>query len=195
MTHDFNWHPGIADPTAGGWITVLLYFLAAASCWKTMVFVRLVDKSDARIWWAIFLMFFLLGINKGLNLQTAVTELGRTVAYSEGWYDDRRTMQFWLVGALGAIATGVSTAVMFWARNFPIQIRLGLLGSMFVSAYVVIRAVSFHNFDAFITSHIFGLRWNWILEMTGIVAVLSASEWQRAQLSRKQTESKGAPSE
>src|SRR5262245_53819348 len=25
--HQFNWTPGIGDPTIGGWITVLLYFL------------------------------------------------------------------------------------------------------------------------------------------------------------------------
>ena len=32
MTH-FNWTPKIGDPTIAGWVTVVLYLLAAGSCW------------------------------------------------------------------------------------------------------------------------------------------------------------------
>jgi hypothetical protein len=32
VTH-FNWTPRIGDPTIGDWVTVVLYRLAAGSCW------------------------------------------------------------------------------------------------------------------------------------------------------------------
>jgi hypothetical protein len=32
---EFDWRPGIGDPTIGGWLTVILYFLTMVSCWRT----------------------------------------------------------------------------------------------------------------------------------------------------------------
>src|SRR5882724_10971904 len=32
--HEFDWSPGIGDPTIGGWLTVILYFLTMVSCWR-----------------------------------------------------------------------------------------------------------------------------------------------------------------
>ena len=79
MTQNFDWEPGIGDPTIGGWITVVLYFLAGASCWKTTGIVLRQSRgqySDGYVWRAISVVFFFLGINKQLDLQSAMTELG-----------------------------------------------------------------------------------------------------------------------
>jgi hypothetical protein len=50
-----------------------------------------------------------------------------------------------------------------------------------VLGYVLtpIRAASFHHVDRFIGQKILGLRWNWVLEMSGISLVLltSQSSW------------------
>jgi hypothetical protein len=51
-----------------------------------------------------------------------------------------------------------------------------------VLGYVFIRAASFHHIDRFIDSRILGFKWNWVLEMGGIVIVLLGSEWRRAKL-------------
>ena len=40
-----------------------------------------------------------------------------------------------------------------------------------VMGFVVIRAASFHHVDAFLASRLGGLRWNWILELGGILIV------------------------
>jgi hypothetical protein len=45
---------------------------------------------------------FALGINKQLDLQTALTELGRVLALSQGWYEQRQVVQFWFIAALAA---------------------------------------------------------------------------------------------
>ena len=62
--------------------------------------------------------------------------------------------------------------------RFPAPTWLALVGSTFVLGFVIIRAASFHHIDRFIGNQILGLRWNWVLEMGGIVLVLLASIWR-----------------
>jgi hypothetical protein len=92
--NQFNWTPGIGDSTVGGWITVLLYFLAAVSCWRTA---RNSNLLDQKIWHAISISFFALGINKQLDLQSALTGFGRVIAFQEGWYRQRETVQLYFI--------------------------------------------------------------------------------------------------
>ena len=185
MAEIFNWQPSIGDPTIGGWITVALYLLAGISCWKTKGGVFREDpnqQSDGSIWRAISVVFFFLGINKQLDLQSAMTELGRAAAYSGGWYEMRRTVQiYFIVGIVLACAAAVP-AILFWARKSPSETWLALVGSTFVLGYVLIRAASFHHIDHFLSSRLFGFKWLWFFEMTGIGIVLLASEWRRASL-------------
>jgi ABC-type Mn2+/Zn2+ transport system permease subunit len=124
--------------------------------------------------------FFFLGINKQLDLQSAMTELGRIVAFAGGWYEQRRTVQVYFVIGVAAACVAGTLILLFWTRKSPIQTWLALGGSTFVLGYVLIRAASFYHIDHFIGGRVLGLKWNWILEMTGIAIVLLASEWRRA---------------
>jgi hypothetical protein len=38
-------------------------------------------------------MLFLLGVNKQLDLQTLLGDVGRSVSTAQGWYDKRRAVQ------------------------------------------------------------------------------------------------------
>jgi hypothetical protein len=182
---EFNWHPGIGDPTIGGWVTVVLYFLASVSCWKTAAIVRVRDRdveSDSYAWRAISISFFALGINKQLDLQTALTELGRVIAVEGGWYGQRQTVQVYFIIGVAIVCLMAALTLLFWARRSPVQTWFGIVGSTFVLGYVLIRAASFHHIDRFIDGRILGFKWNWVLEMGGIVIVLLGSEWRRAKL-------------
>lgn len=188
MLENFSWRPGIGDPSFGGWITVALYVLAGVSCWRTAGVekaVGVVVRNEASTWRLISVAFFALGFNKQLDLQSALTEIGRVVALSGGWYDQRRMVQLYFILAMLVIAAAVIPIVLFKVRKLSRQVLLALAGSMFVFGYVVIRAASFHHFDRFIGSRILGLQWNWILEITGIVLVALASEWRRMNISRQ----------
>jgi hypothetical protein len=179
--------PGIGDPTIGGWVTVVLYLLACLSCWKTAEVSLRRDRngqSDSHVWRAISIAFLFLGINKQLDLQSAMTELGRMVAFSGGWYEQRRTVQIYFVTGVAATCATSTIILLFWIRKSPIQTWLALVGSTFVLGYVLIRAASFHHVDDFIGRRVLGFKWNWILEMTGIAIVLLASEWRRAGIVR-----------
>jgi hypothetical protein len=182
-TLQFNWRPGIGDPTIGGWVTVVLYLLASISCWRTAGLIGLRDRDgwhDRRTWYAIAVLFLGLGINKQLDLQTALTELGRIVAVLGGWYDERRAVQIFFISGVAAASVAVTSVLLLWARRSPIQTWLALVGSCLVLGYVLIRAASFHHIDRFIGRTILGLKWNWVLEIGGITIVLLASEWRRA---------------
>ena len=91
MAH-FNWSPGIGDPTVAGWLTVILYFVTSVSCWILARELRSADIERCA-WRSISILFFFLGINKQLNLQTALTEAGRYLAYYQGWYGQRQLVQ------------------------------------------------------------------------------------------------------
>ena len=92
----FNWTPGIGDPTIGGWLTVALYLVASVSCWILARNLRLEDAPrlrERRAWQSISVLFLALGVNKQLDLQTALTESGRVLAQYQGWYQQRQLVQ------------------------------------------------------------------------------------------------------
>jgi hypothetical protein len=184
----FNWSPGIGDPTFMGWLTVVLYFLAALGCWITA---RTLNSEgfaaggtkEVRAWRWIAVAFVALGINKQLDLQTALTEAGRALANFQGWYDQRQSVQVAFIVLITIICLTAAVVLVRWARQAPSATWSALIGSISVICYVLIRAASFLHIDRFIGAEILGLRWNWILEIGGISVVLAASYWRRRQAS------------
>jgi hypothetical protein len=183
----FNWTPGIGDPTFVGWLTVVLYFATSISCWK----LRYKTEPDGRrrsnedlAWRFIAILFLALGINKQLDLQTALTEAGRVVAHLQGWYEQRRPIQLDFIGLVAATCVTVAITLLIWMRRAPIPTWLALMGTILVFGYVLIRAASFHHIDRFIGESILGLRWNQVIEISGISLVLIASQWRQIALSK-----------
>jgi hypothetical protein len=186
MAH-FSWSPGIGDPTVGGWLTVALYLLAAINCWSTARRLRPTSAHllhERHAWLAISVLFLLLGINKQLDLQTALTEVGRMLAVSEGWYRDRQKVQIAFILVVAAVCASAAIVLLIWERHAPPPTWLGLLGTVLVLGFVLIRASSFHHIDRFIHARVFGFHWNWILEMGGISLTLIASIWRRRRDAR-----------
>ena len=173
--HHFDWTPGIGDPSIAGWVTVVLYFLAMVSCWATA---RNPETKEWRIWAAISILFLGLGINKQLDLQSALTEFGRVLAFEQGWYDQRQSVQFEFIILVAIICVSAVVTLLIWARHAPFSTWVALLGTTLVVAFVLIRAASFHHIDRFIGTTVLGFRWNWVLEMGGISVVLFASRWR-----------------
>ncbi len=50
-----------------------------------------------------------------------------------------------------------------------------IAGILFILGFVLIRAASFHNVDAFLAARLGGMKWNWILELGGIAVVAAAA--------------------
>jgi hypothetical protein len=170
----FKWMPGIGDPTIVGWVTVGLYLAASALCWWVWRGHGAFGDREARAWRWLAALFLALGINKQLDLQTAVTEAGRMLAHRQGWYDHREIVQLCFVIVVAALGLLAATLLVVWTRRAQGATRMAILGALLVLTFVVIRAASFHHVDRFINERFLGLRWHWILEIGGILLVLLA---------------------
>ncbi|NTV96156.1 MAG: hypothetical protein HGA75_12190 [Thiobacillus sp.] len=171
-----RWSPGIGDPTLAGWLTVLLYLIAAWQCHRLIrsehtLRLRL-GIDEKRVWWAVAVGLALLGVNKQLDLQTALTEFARLLARQQGWYETRRAAQLWFLAAIGTLGLVASSSVALIAARMPTGTRIALAGCIALLAFVLIRAASFHHVDVLIRHPVLGLRINWILEIGGIAVVL-----------------------
>lgn len=186
----FNWSPRIGDPTPIGWLTVVLYLAAAYALWCVVRRLRTTgdDAGSEKLVWSIFaILFIALGINKQLDLQSAFTEIGRVIASAQGWYDQRWIVQVYFVGLVTGCAATAAVVLLVLLRRAPAPALLALLGTAFVLTFVVVRAASFHHVDVLIGRKVLGLRWNWILEIGGIMIVLLAARWRLKQLDRRQS--------
>ena len=56
---------------------------------------------------------------------------------------------------------------------------LALFGTITVLGFVLIRAASFEHIDRLIGERILGLRWHWVIEISGISLVLVSSQWRQ----------------
>jgi hypothetical protein len=174
-----SWTPGLGDPSILGWLTVACYLYAAWQCFR-LARSRLQNR-EGLIWWALALGLFALGINKQLDLQSALTEIGRIVARRQHWYDQRREVQVMFIGVVALLGLGGVTVLLLVTRRAPRPTRLATLGAAAVLTFVVIRAASFHHFDRFIRLRFAGFSANWILEVGGLLMVIFAA------LSRRRT--------
>ena len=195
-----EWSPTIGDPTVMGWLTVLAYFLTAWLCLQAFNTERRGPKRPFRqtvpallrvlrnrwphppaparraaLWLFLATAFFFLGINKQLDLQSLLTEVGRALAHQQGWYDQRRIAQAIFIG-LGLVAGVASLVTLAWlVRGELSDFRLPLAGLMFTVVFVITRAASFHHVDALLGFAPLGLRMNWVLELTGIGIVAAGA--------------------
>ncbi len=186
----FDWRPGIGDPTMLGWLTVVCYLLAAVSSYAVAQTLagsaHAVPRREILVWRALAVLFLLLGINKQLDLQSAFTEIGRYLAHRQGWYEQRKTMQLLFVGGVAIAGALVVAASIVLLRDVSYQTRIALLGGCLVLIFVVIRAASFHHVDVFLSTRLATVRWNAILEIGGLLFVLLGA-WLRTAAGRKQT--------
>ncbi len=173
-----QWSAGLGDKHPMGWLAVALYLLAAAACARAALrgtFPAQTEDRERLFWWFAAAILLLLAINKQLDLQSLLTSVARCMAMNQGWYEDRRGVQVRFVWAvLGAGALGI-VALGFLMRSTFARTGLAVLGLGLVCVFVAIRAASFHHVDTLIEGRWFGLRLNWLLEMSGPLIVLLAS--------------------
>ena len=101
-----RWEPGIGDPTVAGWLTVVGYGFAAWACWRVYTGRAGAPRarppaadSPTRFWLLLTIAMALLGINKQLDLQSALSQWARDIAIYDGWWDQRRAVQAAFIAA------------------------------------------------------------------------------------------------
>lgn len=176
-----TWSPGIGDPTIYGWVTVVAYLGASFLSFRAAALARELSNSrdaaarGASLFRSLGGLLFLLAVNKQLDLQTALTELGRISAHAHGWYDQRRKLQLAFIAAIGLGATVASVYVFRLARGLLRDVGLALFGMVVLLAFIAIRASSFHHVDLLLGFRLSSLSLNVVLELGGILLVASGA--------------------
>lgn len=166
---DEQWSPQIGDPTFAGWLTVSAY--AACAILGVFAFRRTTDRREQVFWALLALIVLFLCINKQLDLQSLLTAIGRCVSQLQGWYEERREFQRrFIVGTLVVAALFVSF-VLWLMRKRLTRNGVAIAGLAVVMAFVAVRAVGFHHFDAFIGSRAFDIRFNVLFELSGLILI------------------------
>jgi len=186
---DGRWRPGIGDPTLLGWITVAAYFSTMVACGRVWRLDRRASRNgksaSPTLWLVLAVLLGLLGVNKQLDLQSLLTEVGRTAARRQNWYAQRREVQAAFIVGVGVVALAALATLSWLARKEPRRNMTALAGIVLLFCFVMIRAASFHHFDMFIQSSFAGVKWNAILELGGIgLVALGAALAMRADRGR-----------
>jgi len=170
-----HWRPTIGDPSLMGWFTVGAYVAGAILAFWAARPHPANDRRPVVFWGAVGLLMVLLAINKQLDLQTLLTEIGRQTARYQGWMEQRRSVQFWFIVGFSILATAGFLGFVFFMRNWFRRFMLAFIGLFVLLSFIIIRAASFHHVDQFLNVRILHLRMNWILELSGIFIVLAAA--------------------
>ena len=194
------WRPRIGDASFMGWLTVAAYGLTAVLCLmaalkqnaglggsKAAGVAGAEDKGarlQRRLWLGVAVLMAFLCVNKQLDLQSLLTNIGRIVAKQGGWYNQRRTVQFWFVVAITLVGIAAIAFLMRKTRSLFKGRPLLLIGLSMLLLFVVMRAVSYHQVGVFLGKRVFGLKLNWILEL-GSIALVAVSAVQASHRTRK----------
>lgn len=158
----------VHDPGPLAWFVVAGYLIAACLAFRAA---SATCGRERGFWVATGIAMILLGINKQLDLQSDLTDIGRAAAHSEGWYGWRRDVQglFLLLMALGTAA--IATFLWRWLRDSSHSAKVAALGLVILLAFIFVRAASFHHIDYWVTIPIDGMRSGWWLELLGIAVI------------------------
>lgn len=164
-----SWKPQIGDPDLAGWLTFAAYMVCGV---LALAVSRKQPRGGGRRFWAALAVLMLfLGVNKELDLQTALIQAGRCLAQVQGWYAQRRLVQL----AFTALLLAVVLASLLWGRRALrgslADNRLALLGMAVLAAFVVIRAIGFQHLGALLGNRQFSDGTNYVFENTGLLLI------------------------
>ena len=169
-----RWRPGIGDPSVMGWLTVVAYLSVAALCWRCAGSARrgrpsVAGGKEPTTWYLLTALLLLLGVNKQLDLQSWMTQVGKELVRSDGW--SKSVIQGGFIAVVLATVV-IAVGLLFWLAWGRLR-RLGvaLVGVLFLLCFVTLRASSVHPVDRLLGTYVWGVKMNWVLELSGIACV------------------------
>jgi hypothetical protein len=171
--------------TTLGWTTFALYLIAAilsfrkaaASARGHSSAINGQQSSEmGRIWFWLGVVLALLGLNKPLDLQTRLIELGRQIAGRENLSAHHTGLHvlFFLGFMVLVIALFVAVRFRFAAEMGRVvrQLPVAAAGCALVCIYIVIRAASIDRVDQMLGMDLDRVPFLWLLEAGGLLLVI-----------------------
>lgn len=167
--------PRLADPTWKEWTRLSVYALAFALSARVASIRHGVRRH--RMWALLAVLVLLLGIERLFDSEAALTAVGRCVAHRNDWYAQRRHFQLDVLIALAALGVAGFLAVAIALGEALRESGAAFLGLCILVTFVLMRMVSYHNFDAVIASRAFGISANLVFESVGLVMICVNAIW------------------
>jgi len=164
----------IGDPDFMGWFTVGAYFACAIVALIAVLINQTGGTRSCFFWSLISLLMILLVVNKQIDLQSLLAEVGAQIAKARGWMDQRRIVQFWFIVPSGTTAMVAFLSFVIIMRSLFRRFILAFIGLFFLLSLIFLRALSFNHFDEILGFTPSGAKIYWVLELTGIYLILVA---------------------
>ena len=153
-----------------GWIITVAYFVAAWLCFDSF------RRGSQRVWLVMAVGMLLLGLNKQLDAQVLLREIGSYMAHQEGWFAYRRIVQA-VVGSITIALSAVAAWRMFLiARRSAGAIRWAVAGSLVLLAFFAMHVASFGHLGM----PYLGDNFDEVMEFGGVMCVAGGAwRWRR----------------
>ena len=147
-----------------------------------------------KFWFATGGLLLIIAVGRASNVGDVLTELGRERARSGGWYDVRRALQAWVIGAVAAV-WAVTVAIAVW--RVPERRRRYLPTALVVFTlvcFIGIRLISLHQVDALLHNRdVRGVTVGAAIEVGLLLLVLAVSAWRFRRPSGTQSDGRIEP--
>jgi len=166
------WVKDAGDYTPEGWFITIAYFIICLLCFLFLIKLQKnhanIDKTYIRFWYILTIVVFILGINKQLDVQMLLADIGRTYSQAYGWYNTRRPFQIQFISFFTSLATGFVILIGYALKNIWRRVCLPLLGVSILFGFVIIKASSLHRLETFFGKTLGGFHLFGILELIGL---------------------------
>ena len=179
ILHQIHWRPTSSAPSLMGWITFAAYFITSIA--SLILSYRKSDPVFCSFWIALSLILLILGINRLLDLQSYFTGMGRVISREQGWYGNRRKVQYILVVATFAVTMVAIISIILKINFVSQQFIFPATGLLLLLGFLIIQAISLHRVDRLMKLRLIGIKINWFFELCGIGIILVALLWEFAR--------------
>ena len=125
-----------------GWVTVTAYLAAAYLCYRAGRggIGEQLPPRVARIWYGLAVLLLALGINKQLDLQLLIRDLGKFALDAFAWQGKRHLIQSIYIGLVACGGMAIVGLLAWWARGAWRTVGGAFAGCVFLLCFVVVRA-------------------------------------------------------
>ena len=171
-TEIFRWKLGVGDPSYEGWAICILYLLASVMSWFRCRSFRESDPDYSRLWIFISGGLLFLGINKQLDLQTIISDIGRWIATELSLMEQRHI--FKIVFMLLLLIIGLWFLFRFKAKIIKMfhKEKFTVLGLALLMAFIFLRATSFHILSDEVNEILNSFRFFLIFELMALMVII-----------------------
>lgn len=178
-----TWYDSMACTDSRDWLNAGIFYFAALASVRAARHAGLARVDRERVFWcASGAMLAFLSVNEVLDLQAALTDLGRVYAKAFGWYGHYRRLQHLFFAAFGLAIVSTALAVIYLARRTSAPVRIALLGHSLIALFIVERAAAITHMDDIVGMAAVD-QGGALLELTGPL-IVSAAAMFYAQMRR-----------